>query len=131
MLKVLWRWFEKCCSTFTKLLVKWSSEMGLFRHLSDHVFGVSNFRNTKSMTVIFFSKYLKFIVDFKNAAKKWAKVFYFWDNCIWISIIKLFLLRRGYFSSAANVLTSSSKILHVNQRYIFQLNWLFSDQWIV
>ena len=41
-------------STFTTLLVEASSEMGLFRHLSDYVFGVRNFDNTKSMRVIFF-----------------------------------------------------------------------------
>ena len=32
------------------------------------------------------------------------KAFCFWDNCISIGIVKLSLLRRGYFSSAANVL---------------------------
>ena len=38
------------------LLVDGSSETGLFRHLSNHVFGVRNFGNTKSMTVIFSQK---------------------------------------------------------------------------
>ena len=102
----------------------------IFRHLSDHRFGVRNFGNTKSMRVMFFSKYLKFIVDFKNATKNWENVFCFWDNCFWIGIVKLSLLRTGYFSSAANVLTSSPKILHVNKRNVFQLNWFGSDQWI-
>ena len=63
-----------------------------------------------------------FNLDFERAAKNWEKVFCFWDNCIWIGIVKLSLLRTGYFSSVANVLTSSSKILHVNKRDIFQLN---------
>ena len=78
----------------------------------------------------FFKKYLKFNLDFKNAAKNSEKVFCFWDNCIWIGIVKLSLLRTGYFSSAANVLTSSPKIWHVNKRDVFQLNWLRSNQWI-
>ena len=78
----------------------------------------------------FDSKCLKFNVDFKNAAKNWEKVFCFWDNCIWIGIVKLSLLRTGYFSSAANVLRSSPKIWHVNKRDFFELNFLASDQWI-
>ena len=78
----------------------------------------------------FFKKYLKFNLDFKNAAKNSEKVFCFWDNCIWIGIVKLSLLRTGYFSSAANVLTSSPKIWHVNKRDFFQLNFLGSDRWI-
>ena len=51
------------------LLVEVCSEMGLFRHLSNHVSGVDNFQNTKAMRVIFFSKCLKSKLDFKNAAK--------------------------------------------------------------
>ena len=77
----------------------------------------------------FFSKYSKFNQDFKNAARNSEKVFCFWDNCISIGIVKLSLLRTGYFSSAANVLTSSRKILHVNNRHFSQLNSLGSDHW--
>ena len=77
----------------------------------------------------FLSKYLEFSLNFKNAAKNWGKVFGFWDNCIWIGIVISSLLRTTYISSTANVLTSSSKILHVNKRDIFQLNWLGSDHW--
>ena len=78
----------------------------------------------------FFSKYSKFDLNSRNAGKIWEKVFCFWDNCIWIGIVKLSLLRTGYFSSAANVLTSSPKICHVNQRNFFEQNFLSSDQWI-
>ena len=65
-----------------------------------------------------FPKYLKFNLDFKNAKKKknLENVFCFWDNYIWIGIVKLPLLRTGYFSLAGNVLTSSRKVLHVNKR---------------
>ena len=104
------------------LLLEGSSETGLFRHLSDYVFGVRNFENTKSMRVIFFFKYLKFQLDFKNAARNSENVFCWLNNCMRIGIVKLSLLRTGYFSSAANVLTSSPKTFHVNKRDFFQSN---------
>ena len=98
------------------LLVKGFSKTGLFRNLYDYLFRDRNFGNTKSMRVIFFSKYLKLHLDFKNAAKTSGKVFCYLDNCIWIGIVKLSLFRTGYFSSAANVWGSTHKILHVNKR---------------
>ena len=58
----------------------------------------------------FFSKYSKFNVDFKNAAKDWEKKIFFWENSTWICIVKLSVLRTIYFSSLASVLTSSPKI---------------------
>ena len=122
MIKVLWGRFQQSLGMFTMLLVKGSSKTGLFRHLPDHVFAVRNFGNTKFMRVIFFfSKYLKYNLHFKNAVKNWEKVFFFWDNFIWIGVIKLSLLRKGYFSLAANVLTSTPKIWHVNKGDFFQL----------
>ena len=75
----------------------------------------------------FFWNHLKFKLDFKNSTQNSQKIFCFWDNCIWISIVKLSLLGTGYFSSAANVLTSSPKIWHVNKREFFQLH--FTWQW--
>ena len=72
----------------------------------------------------FVSKYSKFNIDFKIEAKNGEKVFCFRDNCIWIGIVKLSLLRTGYFSLEAKVLRSSSKILHVNKRDFFRFNWL-------
>ena len=78
----------------------------------------------------FFSKYLKFILDLKNEAKYWQKVLCFWDNCIWIGIVKLSLLRRGYFSSTTNVLTSSPKTWHVKNRDFFRLHWPGNDRLI-
>ena len=76
----------------------------------------------------FYSKSLKVLVDCKNAPRNWEKVFCFWDNCIWIGIVKLPLLRTGYFSLGANVLKRSQKIWHVNKRDVFQQNLLSSDQ---
>ena len=95
------------------LFVEGSSEMRLFRLLSDRVFGNR-----------------KFFIDSKNSAKNWEKVSRLWDNCIWIGIVKLSLARTGYFSSAASVLTSSPQIWHVNKRNVSQVNWLDLDQWI-
>ena len=57
------------------ILVEGSSETGLFRHLSNHVFGVRNFGNTKSMRVIFVSKCSKFNTDLKNFKKSEKKFF--------------------------------------------------------
>ena len=62
-------------------------------------------------------------LDVKNAARNWEKKNCFRDKCIWNAVIKLSPLSRGFFSSAANVSTSSPKIWHVNNRDVFQLNW--------
>ena len=78
----------------------------------------------------FYSKILKFNIDFKNGAKNWENGFCFRDNCIWIGIVKLSKLRTGYFSSAGNVLPSSPKILHVNKRNFFEHNFFASDKWL-
>ena len=77
-----------------------------------------------------FPKYLKFNLDFKNAYKNWQNYFCFPENCGWIGIFKLSLLRTRYFSSTASLITNSPKVLHVNKRDFFQLNWLGRDQWI-
>ena len=76
----------------------------------------------------FDSKLLKFILDFKSTEKNFKKYFCFLCNWIWIGITQFFLLRTGHFSSVANVLPSSPKILHVNRRDFFQLNFLRSDR---
>ena len=78
----------------------------------------------------FCSKRSKFQLEFKNEAKNREKVFYFSDNCIWIGIVKLSVLRTGYFSSIANLLTSSPKTWHVKERNFFEYNFFASDHWI-
>ena len=107
---------SKGLGTFVMVLFEGSSETELFRHLSDYVFQLGNFENTKSMRVIFFFKISKLSCRFQKCSQKLWKRFSFPDNCIWIGIIKLSLLRTGYPSSPANVLTSSPKNLHVNKR---------------
>ena len=130
VINVLWCRIQKSLSTFTILLLKASSETELFRHLSEYLFRVRNFGKKNLWGSLFGSKCLKLDLDFKNAAKNWEKVFCFWDNCIWIVIVKFSLLKTGYFSSVGNVLTTSHKILQVNKRDFFQLNFLGSDRWI-
>ena len=128
MIKTMWWRCEPCLGTFTMLLVEASSETGLFRHLSNHVFRVRNFGNTKAVRIIFCSKMFKIESRFQKCSQKLREIFCFWDNSIWIGIVKLSLLGTGKFSSASNVLTSSPKIFHVNKRDFFQLNWPCSDQ---
>ena len=129
-IKMVWCRFQQCFGTCTMLLVKWFSQTGFFRYLSDYIFGVRNFEITKSMRVIFFPKCSKFQLDFKNGVKTCEKVFYFLDNCVWIGIVKLPLFWKEQFSSAANVLRSSPNIWPINNRDASQLNWLSSNQWI-
>ena len=78
----------------------------------------------------FFSNCSKLNLDFENAAKNCEKKIFFSEIIIWIVIVKLSLLSTGYFSSAANVLTSSPKIWHVSQRDFFEHNFLDSDEGI-
>ena len=101
-------------------LFKVSSETGLFRHLPNHVFGVRDFGNTKSMRGSFFSECSKFNLDIENGEKNSENLFCFWDNSICIGIVKLSLLRTWYLSSEENVLTC--------KRHFFQLKCLGSYQ---
>ena len=51
--------FQQCFGTLTMLLVEGSSGTRHCRHLSDYVFEVPNFVDTKSMRAIFFFKVFK------------------------------------------------------------------------
>ena len=116
IIKTLWCGYQMSLGRFTMFVVERSSETGLFRHLSNNISRVRNFLNTKVWRLSFDAKYLKFNLDFKKEAKNSEKVFCFWENYIWIGIVKLSLFRRRFFSSRANVLTSSPKIWYVNKR---------------
>ena len=72
----------------------------------------------------------KILSRFKKCSKKLIETFCFSDSFIWIDIVELPLLRTGYFSSTANVLTSRPKIWDVDKRDLFEHNFLASDQWI-
>ena len=68
------------------------------------------------MRVVFFWKCPKFNTNSKNAQKDSEKIFGFWDKCIWIVCIHLFLLIREYLSSAVNVLRKGLKNFYVSNR---------------
>ena len=76
MIKVMSCKFEQCLGTFTMLLVEESSETLLCRHLSNHVFGVRNFGNTKAMRAIFLFERFKISARFKRSSKKLRKTFF-------------------------------------------------------
>ena len=76
MKKLMWCRFEQCLLSFTMLLVKGSSAMELFRHLSNHVFGVRNLGNTEAMSVIFCFKMFKIEARFLKCSKKYKKPFF-------------------------------------------------------
>ena len=127
MIKVLWCRFQQSLGAFNMLLVKASTETGLLRHLYDYSFRVPNIGNTKSMMVILFSKIFKNSARFQKCSKKSGKRFFLWDNCIWIGIVKLSLLRTGYFSSAADVLTSSTMVRWAWVTYLLEKKWRIAD----
>ena len=120
--------FQQCLGPLIMLLVERFSETGLFRHASSHVFGVREFAKTKSMEVSFFSKVSNINLHFNHAEKNSEKAFCFWDDCIWIGIVKLSLLRKGYLSLAANMLANGCKIWHITNRDFLQLYCLYSNQ---
>ena len=128
MIKKLRCRFQQCFCTSAMVLVQGSSETRLFSDLSNHNFGVCNFGNTKAMSVIFFKKCLKFKIISKMEQKSEKKFFVCEIILSELVSLNVPLLRTGYFSSAANVLTSSTKILHVNKKDFFQLDWFGSDQ---
>ena len=77
MIKVMSCRFEQCLDMFTMLLVKGSSKMRLFRHLSNYVFGVRNFGYATPMSVILFSQTFKISDAFQKYSKKFRKSFLF------------------------------------------------------
>ena len=56
------------------------------------------------------------------------KNFFPLNTSVWITCVKLSLLRREYLLSALNVLRNSLKILERTKRDFFQLGYLHSDQ---
>ena len=116
---------------FARLPVDGSSQMGLFRNLSTHVFRVRNFGSSLAMRVIFFWKCLNLDVYLKNANKNREKFFSFSHKCIWTVCIELSLLWREYLPSAVHVLTKNLERFHITSRNFFQLNYLHSHQWIM
>ena len=128
MEKVLSFRFQQCFSPITMLFVEGSSETGVLRLLSKHVFRdpqiLKYIRYESHVFLEMFKMKSKFRKYKKKKKKKIPKGFFFWDNFLSIFCYKLCLLRREYLSSAANGLTDSPKILHITQRNFFNLNCL-------
>ena len=76
----------------------------------------------------FFSKCSKFKLDLKYAENHSENGFCFWDNCIRIGCVILYLLRREYLLMALNVLRNRFKIFHITNRGYLVLNILPIDQ---
>ena len=76
MVQVLSPRMQQCLSQFTMLLIEGSFETGLFRHLSNYVFGSLEFRiNISYEGHLFFRKCSKFSADFQNEEKNAEKDF--------------------------------------------------------
>ena len=80
------------------------------------------------MRVIFFSKFSKFNLNFKNEENRSEKVFCSLDIAPEVIALKMSLTRRNYLKSAVNVLTNRPKIFHVNKTDFLQLNCFHSHQ---
>ena len=117
MIKALSLRLSQCFGLFSMSPVERSSQTGVFRHLSRHVFRGRWFRKYISYEGhLFFWKCSKFNTEAKSAQNNSEKIFGFWDKCIWIVCIHLFLLIREYLSSAVNVLRKSLKNFHVSKK---------------
>ena len=79
-------------------------------------FSESVLRKYKISCSHLFFKIFKVYYRFGKCATNWEKGLGFWQNCIWIGIVKLSLVRTGYFSLEANMLTSSHKIWHAKKK---------------
>ena len=129
MVKVVSFRFQPCLIRFTMLLVEGSSEMQLFRYLTNNIFRNPQFQNYISYEGHLFLKVFKILSPFyRNAAKNWEKGFSFLDNCIWIGCRNLSLIREENLWPAVNVFTNSSKNMYITKRDFFQLNFLHIDQ---
>ena len=128
IIQKMWSRFQYCSDPSTMLLLKGPLKRDFLEiYVTTFLESViSEIQNLWGSTL--FSKCSKFDLDFKNAEKNSDKGFFFSDNIIWISIVKLPMLGTGYLSLAANVLTRSSKIWHVNNRNFFQLNCFGTHQ---
>ena len=113
---------EQCFGPFITSLFKASSQMGLFRHLFNHVFQRTEVEKYISLKVIFYFKMFNIEFKFRKLKKKIKKktFFCFWDNFIWKCSYKFSLWRREYLLSAVNGLTKSRKILQYHSERHFQ-----------
>ena len=115
MIKALSLRLNQSFGPFTMSPVETSSETGVFRHLSKHVFRAQESRKYRIYEGHLFTKCSKFNADSKNAEKNWEKIFASWHKCTRIFCILLSLLIKEYLSSAVNVLRKGLKNIHVSK----------------
>ena len=116
LVKALSLRLNRCFGLFTMTPVERSSQTGVFRHLSKHVFlGRQFWKSISYEGHLFFWKCSKFNADSRNAKKISEKMFCFWDKSTWIVCIHLSLLLREYLSLAVNVLRRGLKKFHVSK----------------
>ena len=72
------------------------------------------------MRLIFVFEMFQIKWRFQKRIKNLKKVFSFLDNCIWISSGQFSLLKRKYFSSNVNLLTSGLKVSDITKKNFFQ-----------
>ena len=77
MVKVLSFRFEQCFGPFNTLLVQGFIETGLFKHGLATFLGLSQFKNTLAIRVIFFSNNIKIEFKFRKCKKNYRKTFSF------------------------------------------------------
>ena len=107
--------FHKCFRRFDMVTGKGCSESALFKHFPKTCLWQSVISEIHRPWVsIFFSKVLKFDVDFKNVEKFQQNIFTFLDN--WIRCCKFQILQREYLSPAVNVLKKSRKISNITNK---------------
>ena len=131
MLKVLSFRFQQCFRPFTVLFVEGSSELRLFRHLSNNVFRspyVQKYMSYEGHS--FFWKCSKLNVNFENAKRNSEKVFRLWNNCIGRCWHKFLSLNKRILVIGSQWVNKIPKILHISKRDFFQLSFLQSDQYI-
>ena len=115
MIKMLSLRLNQCFLPFTMSPVETSSQTGVFRHLSKHVFRGRQFRKYISYEGHLFWKCSKFNAASKNIEKNSEKILGSWDKCIWIFCIHLSIPIREYLSAAVNVLRKGLKNIHLSK----------------
>ena len=120
MVTVLLSRLQQCLNQFTMLPVKGSFELGLFGHISSHVFRSAYFwKDLRYEGHLSFENVQNLMQISKMQQKIDEKFFFFSDSCVRIGFVKLSLLRREYLSSAVNVLTNSYKALCLTKTDFF------------
>ena len=117
MLRISPRDFNSACSRSSSSLPKCPLKRYFLDIYFITFFGVRNFRNTSAMRAFFFWKTFKVWSRLQKCKNKnWHQFSCFWDNCLWIGCVKVFVLRKEYFPRVVNALANTFQILHISKR---------------